>query len=114
MKKMIKSIQTSGAFSNRKLRSIKAGQYSDMGYENLDEAYEAWDACIDDIAPFHDELRNYRTDLEAGNMDVTELDCFSGPDDAEAFIWAMWEVDRMIKQAYSKYVDALENYTNLL
>lgn len=114
MKKVIKSNRTSGAFSNRKLRSIKAGQYSDMGYDNLDGAYEAWDACIEDVDPFYDELRNYRADLEAGNMDVTELDCFSGPDDAEAFRKAMWEVDGLIRQAYSKYVDALENYTNIL
>lgn len=82
--------------------------YSDMGYDNLDFALEAWESAQAAADILFDRITTTKA-----NATVNEdpIECFRGPEDAEAFGKKMYELSSKLDKIANQYYKLLEQYT---
>lgn len=99
--------RVTAASSMPRRRRIRASEYYpenyfDLGYENLDLALDSIDTLENSI----DELGGLL--IEIRGMTDNEIEAFTGPDDAEKFANAIYDVCDMIDRAAKKLSDIID------
>lgn len=82
--------------------------YSDTGYENLDFALEAWNSAQAAADILYDRIT---TTMADATKNEDPIECFRGPDDAEAFGKKMYELSSKLDKIADQYYKLLTQYT---